>query len=48
MKTISFSEILNLNINPLECVSWAKNAVIHKNDFESIYQTLMAVLTANG
>ena len=33
MKTISFSEILNLNINPLECVSWAKNAIIHKNDF---------------
>lgn len=33
MKLITFSEIINLNITAQECVNWARDAIIHKNDF---------------
>ena len=33
MKFITFSEIINLNITPQECVNWARDAIIHKREF---------------
>lgn len=34
MRNISFSEILNLNISPQDCINWAREVIINKNSYK--------------